>query len=200
MTNQTFSLDLIPRGIAPIVHVSQYDKGQTWTITLMENGLAYTIPAGVAVIILGTKPDGYGFEYPCTYDGSVVTSTVHQQMTAVEGDVQCEIRLQDDDDIIGTVNFIIRVEPAALSDDTIISDSDIAAIEEAIELITTIPEIENELNAIKEDAEAWAVGTKDGTPVSSTDPQYQNNAKYYAENCVGMITDAQWSSIQAILN
>ena len=30
-------------------------------------------------------------------------------------------------------------------------------------------------------AEAWAVGTKNGTDVPSTDPQYHNNAKYYAE-------------------
>lgn len=32
-----------------------------------------------------------------------------------------------------------------------------------------------------ENSEAWAVGTKNGTPVSPTAPQYQNNAKYYAE-------------------
>ena len=30
-------------------------------------------------------------------------------------------------------------------------------------------------------AEAWAVGTKGGTDVPSTDPQYHNNAKYYAD-------------------
>jgi hypothetical protein len=30
-------------------------------------------------------------------------------------------------------------------------------------------------------AEAWAVGTKNGTDVGSGDPQYHNNAKYYAD-------------------
>lgn len=35
-----------------------------------------------------------------------------------------------------------------------------------------------------EDAEAWAQGTRGGTPVPSTDPAYQHNAKYYAENIV----------------
>lgn len=35
-----------------------------------------------------------------------------------------------------------------------------------------------------EDAEAWAQGTRGGTPVQSTDPTYQHNAKYYAENIV----------------
>ena len=32
-----------------------------------------------------------------------------------------------------------------------------------------------------EEAEAWAKGTKDGTPVTSDEDQYHNNAKYYAE-------------------
>ena len=31
------------------------------------------------------------------------------------------------------------------------------------------------------DAEAWAAGTRDGEPVPSTDPAYENNSKYYAE-------------------
>ena len=31
-----------------------------------------------------------------------------------------------------------------------------------------------------EDSEAWAVGTRDGVPVPSTDPAYENNSKYWA--------------------
>lgn len=33
----------------------------------------------------------------------------------------------------------------------------------------------------KEDAEAYAVGTRNGVPVTSEDPAYHNNAKYYSE-------------------
>lgn len=32
------------------------------------------------------------------------------------------------------------------------------------------------------DSEAWAVGTRGGVPVPSTDPAYHNNAKYYADS------------------
>ena len=32
-----------------------------------------------------------------------------------------------------------------------------------------------------EDAEAWAVGTRGGTPVPSTDPAYHNNSKYWSD-------------------
>lgn len=33
-----------------------------------------------------------------------------------------------------------------------------------------------------EDSEAWAVGTRDGVPVPSSDPAYENNAKYWAQH------------------
>ena len=39
----------------------------------------------------------------------------------------------------------------------------------------------------EEDSEAWAVGTKDGTPVSSSEPQYENNAKYWAEAAAAIV-------------
>ena len=33
-----------------------------------------------------------------------------------------------------------------------------------------------------EDSEAWAVGTRDGVPVPSSDPAYENNSKYWAQH------------------
>ena len=52
----------------------------------------------------------------------------------------------------------------------------------------------------KRNAEAWAIGTRDGVPVSSDDPAYHNNAKYYAEIGSDIIDDEEvslyttWSS------
>lgn len=39
-----------------------------------------------------------------------------------------------------------------------------------------------------EDAEAWANGTRNGSPVPSTDPAYNNNAKYWVEHLPIQIT------------
>ena len=39
-----------------------------------------------------------------------------------------------------------------------------------------------------EDAEAWAKGTRNGEPVPSTDPAYENNSKYYAEEAAQSVT------------
>jgi len=54
----------------------------------------------------------------------------------------------------------------------------------------------------KRNAEAWAIGTRDGVPVSSDDPAYHNNAKYYAEIGADIIDDEEvslyttWSSVK----
>ena len=42
-----------------------------------------------------------------------------------------------------------------------------------------------------EDAEAWAEGTRNGSPVPSTDPAYQHNAKYWADQAGGAMNDFQ---------
>lgn len=47
-----------------------------------------------------------------------------------------------------------------------------------------LQEAQEALDAFEQDvsdAEAWAVGTRDGDPVESTDSAYHNNSKYYAE-------------------
>lgn len=191
MTNQTLNLDLIPGGVPPIINASQYDKGQTWTFNVFAGGQTFAIPAGCAVTIQGTKPDNTGFQYACTYSGSVVTATEEQQMTVLKGDVKTEIRITKDSELIGSMNFIIRVEEAALADDVVISETDLPLIEEAAEAVPIV-------KSYKEDAEAWAVGTRNGTAVPSSDPAFENNAKFYAENCIGYITDAQWTALTAL--
>ena len=48
-----------------------------------------------------------------------------------------------------------------------------------------------------EDAEAWAVGQRDGSDVESTDPTYHNNSKYHAEQASGSATSAAGSATAA---
>lgn len=215
MTTQSFDLELIPGGVAPVIYASQYDKGQTWLISLKANNQSFNIPSGASVIIQGTKPDSTGFQYPCTYSGNIVTAEEQQQMTIIAGKVPCEIVITQSDAQIASLNFCLIVEACALRDDTIISDTELPLIEEAAEAVEQIPalvesaladitEAKNDaiddIEAAATDAEAWATGTRDGVPVPSTDPAYQNNAKYYSDNSAGGITNAQWSQITALYN
>lgn len=181
MTTQTINLNLIPQGVQPVIHVSQYDKGQTWIFKLMVGNAYYQIPAGASVTIQGTKKDGTGFQYACTYSGYEVTAIEQQQMTILAGDVPAELRITKGSELIGTLNFIIRVEKAALSDDTVISETELPLIEEITEFIAEVPAIEATMVGYKEDSEAWAKGTKNGQAVPSTADQYHNNSKWWAE-------------------
>ena len=45
----------------------------------------------------------------------------------------------------------------------------------------TIAQIWETLQDYSEDSEAWAVGTKNGVPVDTSEPQHANNAKWYAD-------------------
>lgn len=56
----------------------------------------------------------------------------------------------------------------------------------------TGPEIDAALQDMAQhDSEAWAVGTRDGSAVTSLDVTYENNAKYYAEEATGAAARAE---------
>ena len=175
MIEQTYNLNLIPNGVPVIVKASQYDKtARTIKFAIYDGDTLFTIPAGADVYVQGTKPDLTGYEYSCTVNGSVVSFDIEQQMTVCAGRHFAEIRITKDGEILGTANFEFFIERSALSDDTVISDTELPLIEQAIEAGEDAIE-----SALK--AEGYAVGTQDGTPVSSGSPYYENNAKYYAE-------------------
>lgn len=190
MTSQTINLNLIPGGAEPVLNVSQYDKGQTWTFNLYAGGQTFSIPSGSSVTIRGTKPDRKGFAYNCTYSDSVVTAIEQQQMTAVPGKVPTEIVITKGNEMIGSANFILMVEKAALDDNADISSSELPAV---IDLAQK--QVEN--------AEAWARGTKNNVPVGSSEPQYQQNAYYWSEvarSYMGSygITEQEWAQLNTL--
>ena len=158
MTSQTFNLDLIPQGVPPIIHVSQYDKGQTWEIHLHENGIVFPVPANTSAAIQGTKPDSTGFQFPAviTAGDNVVMFTLEQQMTVFSGDIDCELVLVNGDDQVATINFILSVEPTTLDDDTVISETQLPLIEQAAELGAVINNYATQIHADAETASTAA--------------------------------------------
>jgi hypothetical protein len=130
MRPQKIKLNLTPGGIPPVVHASQYDVGRSLEFELYDGITKYEIPEDTVAIIQSTKPDGNGFAYNCTWSGSTVSIDTTQQMTAVSGSMDCEIRLILGTDVIGSINFILEIEPAALRSDTPISETEIPALED----------------------------------------------------------------------
>ena len=127
MVTQTINLNLIPGGVPPVIHVNQYDIGNAALILKLHNGFSeFTVPVSASVTLVGTKPDNTGFVYAAeSVSGSMATVNVTQQMTALAGDVMCELRIRNegtgansdetghsDHENIGTINFI----PALIDD------------------------------------------------------------------------------------
>ena len=130
----TFTLDMVPGGAPPIIHVSAGDVGRKFTANLTYNGAPYDIQ-GNRVTIRGTKPDNTVFEYPVDdfeRDDSRVDFIIEEQMAIVSGKVLCELREYLNDDQIGSANFVIDVE-TAVYDPEAASESYIPSIREALE-------------------------------------------------------------------
>lgn len=190
MITQTINLNLIPGSPLPRINVSQYDNGSRTLQFNLYNGVSpYEIPSGASVYIVGTKADNTGFEYACTFDGSLVSVDITDQMTVFAGEVQSELQIRQSGEVLGTANFIINVESAALSDDTQISETDIP-------IIQRIPEILEEAEEYADTAHKWATFGADTETPSST-----NNAKYWAEQSQVYATGAlHWKGSVAFAN
>lgn len=142
MYTQTHDLNVIPAGVRPVVHVSQYDNQvQALRFLLYKENVPFTIPSAAAVLINGLKPDNTGFSYAATAtSGNTATFAVTQQMTAAAGSVECELRIRTATEIIGTLNFTIEVEEAPLHDDSVLSETDIPLIEQAVDIAANLAE------------------------------------------------------------
>lgn len=186
MITQTYKIDLVPHGEPVVVHVSQYDTGaRTLAFELYNGGVAYTVPANVTASVSGTKPDGTGFVYPLTVSGNVASLELEQQMALVAGDVPTEISLTGADGKISSANFIIRVERAALDEDTAISETDIPVFEQLVERAETAATEAGNAADAAEDAQA---ATEALFPAGGSSGQYLQKTA----------SGTQWAEVDAL--
>lgn len=142
----------------PRVNVSQYDKGaRTLEISLYNGSVPFSIPNGATVSIQGTKADDTGFQYAATFSGSVVTADVTDQMTVFAGDVETEVVIAASGQQLASGNFVLRVEPAALSDDAQISETDIPVLQSLPERLARLEQIAQTIEAPTYNAETETI-------------------------------------------
>lgn len=95
-----------------------------------------------------------------------------------------------------TAKFIVL--PSVYDEDADAS-RDITATQ-AAQLQAEIDDVLDDIAAISghiEDSEAWAVGTRNGVAVTSSDPTYHNNSKYHAAQSATSAADAGAKAAQA---
>lgn len=108
---ETISINLIPGGILPSIHVSQNDVGRQFRLNLLEGSVGHILDGTEDVTIEIGKPDNHivTAEVTNTSSNYVVIETT-DQMTACPGKCLCEIRIAKNGVDIGTANFNLIVE------------------------------------------------------------------------------------------
>lgn len=115
---ESINLNLIPSGVNPVCHVSQYDAGRQIRINLFEGINPYTIQSGDAFTLNVRKPDNtiVTTSVSGTQGNNYITISTTQQIAAVVGENLCDIKITNGATVIGTLNFIMQVERDVLAD------------------------------------------------------------------------------------
>ena len=130
-----YILNLLPRfGTEQIINCSQYDTAlRRITFSLYYGQNPYPIPYGSVLEIRGTKKDRTIFSIPVTFDGNEVVWELSNQVTLFPGIVNCQLRITNNNALIGTANFKLQIQASSVIDDPVLSESQIPLIEAALQ-------------------------------------------------------------------
>lgn len=123
------------RTLSKPIHLMQYDKSlPEIEVHITKDGQEYTIPSGYSATIRWGKPDKHGCTATGTVSGSTVTFQVTEQMACVAGRNKVTVEIvESDSSQAGTAKFEVIIDSNPIGDNTIVSDSEIADIQKAIE-------------------------------------------------------------------
>lgn len=136
-------LNLIPGGVMKVIHVNQVNENIEIQFRIMNGAQPFNVPEGVSCTIRGTKGDNFGYaaDVAVTAGSNIVTVTLTEQLTAVAGAgniFELVFVGASDDMKVSTENFILDVERAALGEDTVVSDSDLAYADQVLNQLQSV--------------------------------------------------------------
>lgn len=164
---EEITLNLIPGGATQVVHASQFDTGRQFKLITYDGDEPFN-PSTYTAQFESIKPDGNIVQADVTKDSTSVTVTTTEQMCAVVGDTICEIRFSKSGNVIGTANFILRVELDPIFAGT--SSQSEGPVAETIDWLKNNKE--NRLIAGNNIQISRTGGTSPRTTISATDTTY----------------------------
>ena len=123
-------------------------------------------------------------------DTCVLSWTPTEYDTFYEGFGVAEVRMVENDVVKKTKDLLVTAVSPSIIDGTgtVIASDFQAWLNNVISNKNSAVSAKTAAEGFKEDAEAWARGTRNGTDVPDTDPAYHNNAKYYAEYAASVVS------------
>ena len=121
LVTKSFSVNITPGAIPETVHVSEYDVGRAYNVTLLDdNGNVFEIPSGTTAKIEGTLGK-YPFEANANVSGNVISFELTESMTAYSGKAWTKIKLTQNSKPVSTCAFILDVDRAGATADGIVN-------------------------------------------------------------------------------
>lgn len=161
---KSFSLDFAKAPPLEYIFAKQGDQNsRILEISPLNNGAAYTIPAGTTARFGAKKPDGTQILNDATIDNGKIYVTLSAQALAVSGVVIAEIALYGtSDELLSSQHFYIKVEQFAIDPDAVESSDEYTTFE------TALIELEAALRAA-ENLNITAAETSSGYEITITD-------------------------------
>lgn len=115
---EIIKLNLIPNGVNPTCHCSQYDEGRVIRIELFDGLTPYTLQSGDTVTLNVRKPDNtiVTASVTATQGNKYVDIVTTEQICACVGYNLCDLTITNGSVDIGTLNFIMAIERDVLAD------------------------------------------------------------------------------------
>ena len=131
---KSFSLDFAKAPPLEYIFAKQGDQNsRILEISPLNNGAAYTIPAGTTARFGAKKPDGTQILNDATIDNGKIYVTLSAQALAVSGVVIAEIALYGtSDELLSSQHFHIKVEQFAIDSDAVESSDEYKSFETAL--------------------------------------------------------------------
>jgi len=193
------TLDCAKQGTQAVISVACNDSNShILMVDFCLDGQPLTIGNGIYASFYARKPDGREVLDSCVCYGEgsayphTVVHIISSDTTSAVGEVSCRIVLGDTVSTLYSPRFSLRVEENEYLDSQVTSGSEYS------QLIMLV----SHASDYAEKAQAWATGEKGEASVSSADPQYRNNAKYYAElaksylSIDGAVSDSSENAVQ----
>lgn len=135
MVYQEIDINIFYTGGPPQwVYITQGDTTLGgFKFNIIYNNDYWEIPAGTVFYFSGTRPDGHGFSYPCTWSGHTVECAVEQSMSDYPGEISCVLAAYDSSNgVVGSGRVIAYAEQHPL-DRVRLNENDFRSINTAID-------------------------------------------------------------------
>ncbi len=191
---EKYNLQLIPGGVALVIHVSQFDTAREYLFTPMMGSTAYTYE-NVAVVVEATKPDNTVVQEKATYNSDgTVSYHPSDVLFQASGDVRLKFRFIDSNNqTVASATLTFAVDLAGITTYARISESDLSLLQENAAKLLAIDAavVESQTQAAR--SKSWAVGPS-GTGTDGTD---SNNSWYWAKQSSSSASAAKTSETNA---